>query len=103
MLPYTFYKTSEFNDWLDSLPIKSRKQLLNRLSKIEDSNYFGTHKYLESEGLWELKFNDGNRIYYIIVSKLKIILLLGGNKNGQDKDIRQASNILRKIIQNGFR
>ncbi|WP_420805051.1 type II toxin-antitoxin system RelE/ParE family toxin [Waddlia chondrophila] len=67
--------------------------------KIEDEGYFGHHKYLESADLWELKFNDGRRIYYVLVPESKVILLLGGNKNGQNKDIKQASNILRKLVK----
>jgi putative addiction module killer protein len=64
---------------------------------VEDEGYFGHHKYLESADVWELKFNDGRRIYYTAIPKLEVILLLGGNKNGQEKDIRQASKIFRKI------
>ncbi|HEY4832249.1 MAG TPA: type II toxin-antitoxin system RelE/ParE family toxin [Waddliaceae bacterium] len=66
--------------------------------KIEDEGHFGLHKYLNA-GVYELKFNDGRRIYYALIPKTKVILLLGGNKNGQDKDIKKASSILRKISQ----
>jgi putative addiction module killer protein len=96
---YTLYETDEYLDWLNTQTLKSRKQIQARMLKIEDEGYFGYHKYLESEDLWELKFNDGRRIYYVIVPKSKVILLLGGNKNGQSKDIRQASNILRKLVK----
>jgi hypothetical protein len=30
---------------------------------------------------------------------LNILLLLGGNKNGQDKDIKQAKKIFRKYVE----
>jgi hypothetical protein len=38
-------------------------------------------------------------VYYAYIPEKKILLLLGGNKNGQDKDIRQAKKILRANIQ----
>lgn len=96
---YTTFETEEYSDWLALETFKSRRQIQDRLSKIEDEGYFGHHKYLEEEDLWELKFNDGRRIYYVIVKETNVILLLGGNKNGQDKDIKKASKILRKISQ----
>lgn len=73
-------------------------QIKNRLLKIEEHGYFGTYKDLDDD-LWELKFNDGRRIYFVFLPQKKIILLLGGNKNGQDKDIKKARNIFGKIVE----
>lgn len=96
---YITFETEEYSEWLTTQTLKSRRQIQDRLLKIEDDGYFGNHKYLDSEDLWELKFNDGRRIYYVIIKETNVILLLGGNKNGQNKDIRKASNILRKISE----
>lgn len=96
---YTLYETDEYLEWLNTQTLKSRKQIQSRIVKIEYEGYFGHHKYLTSEDLWELKFNDGRRIYYVIVPESNVILLLGGNKNGQTKDIKEASNILRKLVK----
>lgn len=101
MTKYTVYETDEYVEWRDNQTLKSIRQIHERVYKIEIDGYFGHHKYLESEDLWELKFNDGRRIYYVIVPQTKVILLLGGNKNGQDKDIKKASNILRKLGEEG--
>lgn len=98
-MQYTTYETEDCSDWLAKETLKSRRQIQDRISKIEGEGYFGHHKYLEDEDLWELKFNDGRRIYYVIVDETKVILLLGGNKNGQNKDIKKASNVLRKISE----
>jgi putative addiction module killer protein len=100
-MKYTVYETDEYTEWLDTQPLKSRRQIQDRILKIEEDGYFGHHKYLEQDDLWELKFNDGRRIYYIIVPETKVILLLGGNKNGQNKDIKKASNILSKLGEEG--
>lgn len=97
---YKIYKSNEYEEWFENERPKSQTQIKDRLVKIEEDEYFGHHKYLDSEDIWELKFNDGRRIYYVIVPETKVLLLLGGNKNGQGKDIKQASNILRKIIEN---
>ena len=95
---YTTFETEEYSDWLDLQTLKSRRQILDRISKIEDDGYFGNHKYLEDDDLWELKFNDGRRIYYVTVKETNVILLLGGNKNGQDKDINKAEKIYKDWV-----
>lgn len=97
MTKHAIYETDEYRDWFISESLKSQRQILNRISKIEEEGYFGHHKYLERDDLWELKFNDGRRVYYALIPEAKVILLLGGNKNGQDKDIKKAANILKKI------
>lgn len=70
-------------------------QIEKRLNKIKEEGYFGHIRDLGDE-LVELKFNDGRRIYYTTIPVNNVILLLGGNKNGQDSDIRKAKNIIEK-------
>ena len=98
MKRFAFYETEEYKEWLKTQALKSQRQILDRLLKIEEESHFGHHKYLK-EDVWELKFNDGRRVYYGFVRKFNIILLLGGNKNGQDKDIKKATKIFRKIAE----
>ncbi|MGA8165640.1 MAG: type II toxin-antitoxin system RelE/ParE family toxin [Waddliaceae bacterium] len=103
MPQYTIYETDDYLKWLETQTLKSRNQIQSRILKIEDEGHFGHTKDLKKDGIWEMKFNDGRRIYYVVIPESKIILLLGGNKNGQSKDINQAANILRKIIKDGSR
>lgn len=94
---YTLYRTCEFQDWLDEETLKSQAQIDDRLFKIRDEGYFGDHKYL-STGIWELKWVNGRRLYYAYLAELNLILLLGGNKNGQSKDIAKAKKIFKRHI-----
>ena len=70
----------------------------SRLEKIRDFGHYGHVRKLSSL-LFEIKFNNGNRIYYTekIIDGEVLILFLGGNKNGQDKDIKKAQKIAEKI------
>jgi putative addiction module killer protein len=95
MKKFTVYRTEEYYEWFNSEPPKSRLQIQDRILKIEEEGYFGNHKFL-GDGLWELKFNDGRRIYYVVIQENNVLLILGGNKNGQSKDIRQAKRIFSK-------
>lgn len=98
MTKYTIYEVKDYTDWFVTQTLKSRRQIQKRLMKIEDEAHFGHINDLDEDGdgLQELKFNDGRRIYYIIIPISHVILLLGGNKNGQDKDIKKARSIIAK-------
>lgn len=95
MPKYAIYKTDSYSDWLVTQSLKSQRQIFKRLLKIEDEGHFGHMRDLGD--IAELKFADGRRIYYAVVSNATVILLLGGNKNGQDKDIKKATTIFRQI------
>jgi putative component of toxin-antitoxin plasmid stabilization module len=49
--------------------------------------------------LIELRWRNGSRVYAFIKTNRIFIILLGGNKNGQDKDIRKAKKIKEAILK----
>lgn len=72
-------------------------QIDDRLSKIQDDGYFGDRKSVcDDDEVWELKWKNGRRAYFAHIPERKILLLLGGNKNGQDKDIRKAKSLFKR-------
>jgi putative addiction module killer protein len=97
MKTYTLYNTPEYDLRLEEQPIKGQVQIRLRISHIQDDGHFGDHKEVDGE-IWELRWKSGRRIYYAHIDEKKILLLLGGNKNGQDKDIRQAKRIFLKHV-----
>ena len=95
---FTILKTKQFQDWLHSETFKSQVQIEKRLSKIECEGHFGIIKFLEND-VWEMKWGNGRRVYYAYLSKPKILILLGGNKNDQEYDIKQSQKILKKYAE----
>ncbi len=82
---------SPFEFWLTSLQDKVIKErIFTRLDRIAEGN-FGDHKFI-AEGVWELRMNFGGgiRIYYGIYNYEVVLLLTGGNKNSQQRDIKKA-------------
>jgi len=65
-----------------------------RLRRIDLQENFGDFKKIESEigNLFELRFhlNAGYRIYYTRKGNTICLLLNGGNKSSQKKDIKAA-------------
>jgi|694.fasta_scaffold22193_3 putative addiction module killer protein len=96
---FKIYVLPKYDEWFQSQTEKSKVQIENRLDRIKQDGHFGHIRDL-GDNLFELKFNDGRRIYYTIIPVNNIILLLGGNKNGQDNDIRKAKNSLQKAKEN---
>jgi putative addiction module killer protein len=95
---YKLHKTPEFEERLHEQPLKSKLQVEARLLHIACDGHFGTCKHLGNH-ICELKWANGRRVYYAYLAKFDILLLLGGNKNGQSKDISQAKKILGKYVE----
>ncbi len=94
---YFFECSIEYDEWFEGETRKSQVQIADRLSKIETEGHFGVHKNLD-DAVSELKWGGGRRVYYALIPEKNIILLLGGNKNGQDKDIAKAKKIRKRYI-----
>ena len=80
-----------FGDWFDSLKdAKTKAKIDVRIGRLRLGN-FGDAKSV-SKGVYELRihFGPGYRIYYGQEGTKIIILLCGGDKNSQKKDIKKA-------------
>lgn len=86
-------KTLDYDLWFQSLAVRTQLQITARLERIQHAGHFGDSKNL-GEQLFELRWKNGYRIYFCRQENI-IILLLGGSKHEQQKDIKKARNMLR--------
>lgn len=80
-----------FQRWLDGLgDMQGRVAITRRMSRVEQGN-FGDHKYL-NDGISELRFDlgPGYRVYYAMDGETVVLLLGGGDKDSQERDIARA-------------
>lgn len=80
-----------FQEWRDSLrDMKSQIAVDRRINRMESGN-FGDHKSC-GDGVFELRidFGPGFRIYYALAEAKIVLLLIGGDKSSQPKDIQRA-------------
>jgi putative addiction module killer protein len=78
-------------DWLMEMrDTRAKVQVVKRLNRIVVGN-FGDHKYCR-DGVWELRINTGPgyRVYYAMAGATIVLLLCGGDKRSQSKDIERA-------------
>jgi len=94
----TLLQTDEFSAWLRGLKdFRARATILNRLDRATKSN-FGDSKSLGG-GLSEMRidFGPGYRIYYTRRAEIVYLLLIGGDKSTQAKDILHAKTLLKSL------
>jgi putative addiction module killer protein len=78
--------------------LRAKAKILFRIQKIENDEHFGDYKFV-GEGIRELRirYAKGYRIYFYENDGKVIILLIGGDKSTQQKDIEKAKEILKKL------
>ena len=93
------YRTKEgkepFIEWLESLKdISGRAHITNCLNRIVLGNY-GDYKSV-GEGVLELRihYGPGYRVYFSEQENTILLLLLGGSKCTQNRDIKKAKGYL---------
>ena len=83
-----------FVEWMNTLDKITKSRVQSRLTRLLENN-FGDHKKLDSEiSELRLKFGSGYRIYYTEIDNIIILLINGGDKSTQTKDIEKAKDIL---------
>ena len=82
--------TDYFEKWLQRQGTEVRARILTRIDRVELGN-FGDHKGV-GKGVSELRidFGPGYRVYYGLDRKSLVILLTGGAKRRQRRDIQKA-------------
>ena len=89
-------QTDEFAFWLSKLrDRRSLARIADRLDRVARFRHFGVTRSL-GEGLHEMKldFGPGYRLYYGQQNDSVVLILLGGDKSTQRKDILRAKQIL---------
>jgi putative addiction module killer protein len=91
-------KTEIFAKWLDGLSdIQARSRILARIERLADGNP-GDVKPV-GEGISELRIDcgPGYRVYYLLRRRELVILLAGGDKRTQVRDIKIAIRLAKYL------
>jgi putative addiction module killer protein len=91
-------KTEPFAKWIDGLEdIRARARILVRIERLAAGNP-GDVKPV-GEGVSELRidYGPGYRVYYTQRGRSAVILLAGGEKRTQDKDIKAALRLAKNL------
>jgi putative addiction module killer protein len=90
--------TAIYRAWISDLKdLQGRAKIQARIKRLAQGNP-GTYRNL-TDGVSELKINfgPGYRVYYTKRGDVLIVLLCGGDKGSQDKDIATAIALARGL------
>ena len=96
---YFIEKTSEFDKWFRKLKDRTAKaKILLRIQRIEENGNFGDCEPV-GNGLSELRIHyaKGYRVYLKENNGNYVILIAGGDKSTQEKDIKKAKQLWNEL------
>ncbi len=83
--------------WLSGLrDLRARARIFARIDRIKVGN-FGDAKFFDGIGELRLDYGQGYRVYFVKRGQTAVILLCGGDKRTQDRDIRDAIAMAREV------
>ena len=95
---YEIRKTDVFVRWLDNLgDRRGRAKILARLDRVAEGNLGDTKPVGDGVAEFRIPFGPGYRMYYTKRRNIVVILLLGGDKSTQEKDIKRAIQMVQNL------
>jgi putative addiction module killer protein len=91
-----------YRNWIDSLKdTKSQQRIRTRIRRLGEGLYGDCDSV--GEGVSELRmfFGPGHRVYFGEDADHIVVLLCGGNKDSQSRDIKNAKRYWRDYKNNG--
>ena len=95
---FTIQLTTEFQDWLDSLADKRAQIRIVARLRLAEAENLGDWGPIQG-GLSEMRihFGPGYRLYFMRRGSVLIVLLNGGAKSTQLRDIKRAKRLLQEL------
>lgn len=91
-------KTELFANWLDSLQdIQARARVLVRIERLASGNSGDVKPVGEGVSEMRINYGPGYRVYFIQRGSELIILLAGGDKSSQSRDIKAAIRLSQNL------
>jgi putative addiction module killer protein len=92
------YKTEEFARWFSKLRDRQAKARIQaRIDRLEHGHFGDVESVGDGVNELRLFFGPGYRVYFTQRSSVIVILLTGGNKSSQSKDIAKAKELVQEL------
>lgn len=90
-------QTDEFRRWLGALrDTRAVTKIAIRIARVQ-AGLFGDAKYFDGIGEFRIDYGPGYRLYFVQKGKVLVILLCGGDKSSQERDIEKARKIAKEL------
>jgi putative addiction module killer protein len=90
-------KTAEFEKWLTRLrDRRAVEKIVQRIVRLE-YGLFGDVKFFDGIGELRIDYGPGYRVYFCRREEIIVILLCGGDKSSQKRDIKNAVAMAKEV------
>lgn len=98
MLMVEIRKTETFANWLDNLrDIQAKARVLVRIERLASGNTGDVKPVGEGVSEMRISYGPGYRVYFIQRGSELIVLLAGGDKSSQARDIKKAIHLTQNL------
>ena len=93
-------QTEMFAKWLNALrDIQARARVQARIERLAQGNAGDVQPVGEGVSEMRIHYGPGYRVYFKVHKQQLILLLAGGDKRTQDKDIKAALRMARQRLE----
>ncbi len=93
-------KTEVYAEWIDGLTdLRARARILVRVERLAAGNPGDVKPVGDGVSEMRIDYGPGYRVYFRRIAKEVIVLLTGGDKSGQSKDIKTALRLSRGLSE----
>jgi putative addiction module killer protein len=95
---YTLRQTQEFQDWLDGLNDRGAQIRIVARLRLAEAGNLGDWKSVGGDvSEMRVDVGPGYRLYFTRRGRFLIVMLAGGNKSMQKRDIKRAQQIVKQL------
>lgn len=97
-MAYQIVNTEVFDTWAASLrDRRAARAIAKRLTRVAGGNFGDAASVGHDVSELKINIGQGYRVYYTIRRQTVVILLCGGDKSTQDKDVKRAKKLAKEV------
>ena len=90
-------KSQVFIEWLATIrDLNAQAKIAIRIDRLQNGNY-GDVKFFDGLGELRINYGPGYRVYFVKRGDVLVILLCGGDKSSQSRDITRAQKMAEEL------
>jgi putative addiction module killer protein len=94
---YYIQRTDEFDAWLSKLKdLRAKAKIIARIRSAELGNLGDAEPIGEALSEFRIHYGPGYRVYFKQKGKVLLLVLCGGTKKTQSRDIERAKSLAKK-------
>lgn len=95
---FTIRRTRDYADWIKTLKdFRAQARIADRIDRLAAGNPGDVKSVGEGVSELRINFGPGYRVYFVRDGSIVYVLLCGGDKSTQDKDIRLAKKLAQQL------